>query len=531
MFDLIIKGAAVIDGSGEKSRRQDVAVRDSRIAAVDRDIAGAAARIIDGRGQVLTPGFIDLHVHTDAYHLANPDGDIRIRQGVCLDVVGNCGESLAPASPAWSAAVAAQFGIESFPAFGDSFADYAAAVNQSRPALRVMSHVGHTALRVRAMGYAAGPPSTDALQGMKRDLEAALEAGAVGMSTGLYYPPSGFAQEPELVELARILASRGRLHASHIRNEAEDLLVSLKEIADIGLVSGAASHVSHLKAAGRRNWNKAGEVVAFFESARSHGLDLTCDVYPYHRSSTGLLSLMPPWAQEGGVPGLLARLERPTDRDRIIGQMRDGLPGWENTLHNAGFDGIVVAHAAVPENRKWVGKTLAGGAADAGMDPFEFVLNLLASDIGATAIVAESMSEETVARFIALPFAMIGSDGTPRDGLPHPRLYGTFPRVIRRFVRELNVLTLEGAVAKMTGMPARRLGLTDAGLIRKGYRADLTMFDPERFADTATFENPRQYPEGLTAVVIGGVVVLENGQPTGARPGGFLRAGQSTLLL
>lgn len=526
MFDLIIKGADIIDGNGGDRRRGDLAVRAGRIAAVERSIDGETARVIDGRGQVLTPGFIDLHVHTDAYHLTDPDSAIRIRQGVCLDVAGNCGESPAPASQAWSAAVAAQFGIDPPAAFGQSFADYAAAVDRVRPAMRVMSHVGHTALRVRAMGYAAGPPSPEALQGMKRELEAALEAGAAGMSTGLYYPPSGFAQKAELAALARILASRNRLHVSHIRNEAEGLLASLEEIADIGLASGAASHVSHLKAAGRKNWNKADEVIAFFESARSRGLDLTCDVYPYHRSSTVLLSLIPPWAQEGGVPGLLARLERPAERDRIIGQMRDGLPGWENTLHNAGFDGIVVAYAAAPENKYLEGRTLTAGAEAAGADPYDFVLNLIASDKGATAIISESMSEETVARFIALPFAMIGSDGTPRDGTPHPRLYGTFPRVIRRFVRELNVLTLEEAVSKMTGLPAQRLGLTDAGLVRKGYRADLTMFDPERFADTATFENPRQFPEGLTAVLVGGEVVLEKSELTGARPGGFVRAGR-----
>lgn len=525
MFDLIIKGADIIDGDGGKRTRGDLAVRDDRIAAVDRYIDGEAARVMDGRGLVLTPGFIDLHVHTDVYLLTDPDGEIRVRQGVCLDVAGNCSESLAPASPAWSADMAARFGVGSCPAFGESFADYAAAVDRARPAMRVMSHVGHAALRVKAMGYAAGPPSPAALKRMKHDLEDALDAGAAGMSTGLYYPPSGFAQQPELAALARILASRDRLHASHIRNEAEDLLASLQEIADVGLASGAATHVSHLKAAGRRNWNKAEDVVAFFESARSRGLDLTCDVYPYHRSSTGLTSLIPPWAQEGGVPGLLARLERPAERDRIISQMRDGLPGWENNRHNAGFDGIGVAYAAAPQNKILEGRTLAAGAAAAGVDPYEFALDLIASDKGATAIIVESMNEETVARFIALPFAMIGSDGTPRSGLPHPRLYGAFPRVIRRFVRELKVLSLEEAVSKMTGMAARRLGLTDAGCIRKGFRADLTLFDPERFADTATFDAPRRHPEGLTAVVIGGEVILENGELTEARPGGFVRAG------
>lgn len=525
MFDLIIKGADIIDGDGGKRQRCDLAVANGRIAALEREIDGESKQVIDGRGRVLTPGFIDIHVHTDAYHLTDPDGAIRLRQGVCTDVVGNCGQSMAPATPAHTAEIAAQFGLDDPGLIGTTFSDYAAALDRSRPALRVMSHVGHAALRTLAMGHSADPPGPDGLAKMRDHLEAALAAGACGMSTGLYYPPSGYARRAELIELARILASRGRFHASHIRNEAEDLLPSISEIADIGLTTGAASHISHLKAAGRRNWSRAEEAIDLIESARTRGLDLTCDVYPYHHSSTTLLALIPPWAQEGGIPGLLARLDRPGDRDRIIVQMRDGLPGWENILHNAGFDGIAVSFAAAPENKSFEGRSLAAGAADAGTDPYPFVLDLIRSDRGATAIIAASMSEEVVARFIALPFAMIGSDGTPRGGMPHPRLYGTFPRVIRRFVRELKVLTLEEAVAKMTGMPARRLGLKEAGFIRKGYRADLTLFDPDRFADTATFDAPRQSPEGLTAVVIGGEIVLKEGALTGTRPGGFLRAG------
>jgi dihydroorotase/N-acyl-D-amino-acid deacylase len=528
MYDILIKNALVVDGSGRPGQIQDVALKESRILAVDRDLPlERAARVLEGRGLALAPGFIDMHCHTDTYHIAEPAGEIKVRQGVCLDVVGNCGVSAAPAPLGRNAEdddpSRREFrrhcpGVQ-------TLADYAAALDRARPAARVMSHVGHCAIRIKVMGHSAQAPDRDQLAAMVAETEAALEQGAAGLSTGLYYPPSGFARDEELIALAGAVARRGRFHASHIRNEAAGLLDSLREVIRVGRAAGAATHISHLKAAGRDNRHQVEAAVELIETAIVQGLDLTCDLYPYDRSATTLLALIPPWAQEGGIEALTARLQDPRQRERILGQMADGLPGWENSYHNAGFEGISISSLESPARAALVGQTVAQAAQGAGRDPFELVCDLIAEEKGAVNIIIASMNEADVARFLSLPFVMIGSDGNPNGGMPHPRVYGAFPRVIRRFVRELGVISLETAVYKMSGLPARRLGLAEQGQIRPGYIADLVLFDPQTLSDTATYTAPRSYPEGVSAVIINGELVLDGGRRTAARPGGFVRAG------
>lgn len=524
MFDLIIQHAQIIDGSGKAAYSGDVALTGGFIAAIDTHIPVADTPCLDGRGLVLAPGFMDMHCHTDTYHLTDPAADIKIRQGVCLDLVGNCGSSVVPTDPQTAAQLSDQREFLKICPQARTVADYAAAVDAARPAMRVMTHVGHAALRVQAMGHAARPPQPDELQQMRRALTTGLEQGAAGLSTGLYYPPSGFAQYDELVALAQIVARLGRFHASHIRNEAIGLIDSLNEVIRIGHATGVATHISHLKVAGRSNWEQIEQALAVIEEARRQGLDITCDVYPYDRSSTTLTVLIPPWAQEGGIAAMTRRLSDPQQRARIIGQMRDGLPGWENSYNNAGFEGILLSSVKTAANRHLVGQTIAAGAAAAGRDPFEWACDLIMAEAGEVDIIIASMRESNVARLISLPFAMIGSDGSPNDGTPHPRLYGTFARVIRRFVRELKCMTMETAIAKMTSLPARRLGLQKHGRIQTGCRADLVLFDAEGFADTATYEAPRSFPVGLQAVIIDGRIVWADDRRTSARPGGFVCA-------
>lgn len=509
MFDILIKNALIIDGSCSEGYKGDVGIKDGLITAMDPVIESQAEKQIDASGLVLAPGFIDLHTHTDLYHITNPEGEIRYRQGVCLDVAGNCGLSPAPSNPETFRMILDHFGIQHVGDIGCTFEEYMQAVGAAGPTLRLLSLVGHSNIRVMAMGFRADRPDSHEMKIMKRELAMALEQGAVGLSTGLYYPPSGFAQADEIIELAKVLAQKGGFHASHIRNEAEGLMESLDEVIRIGLETGAPTHVSHLKAAGRQAWPMAEKAIELLESARSRGLDLTCDVYPYAHSSTTLLSIIPPWAQEGGTNGLLKRLANSSEREKITNQIKDGIPGWENIYHNAGFDGISIAEVMTPANKPYEGLTIDRAAEIAGKDPFLFTLDLIMEEQGMITIVAASMLEENTAGFIALPFSLIGSDGIPGAGKPHPRLYGTFPRVIRRFVRELKVLSMETAIAKMTGLSAQRLGLKDAGLIKKQYRADLVLFDPETFSDRATFENPVQFPEGLVATIIGGKVVFD----------------------
>jgi N-acyl-D-amino-acid deacylase len=527
MYDLLFRQATVVDGTGAPAFMADVALAEGRYAAVAPHLDGQAAQVIPAEGLVLAPGFIDLHCHFDAYHLERPAGEIKIRQGVTLEVVGNCGASLAPL-----ASERAQMGVDyclSGPGrFGQavdwrSYGQYTARVETARPILNVAGLVGHGSLRVAAMGFADRPATSAELAVMARLLEEALDAGAAGMSTGLYYAPGLFATTEEVIALAKVVARRGGYYASHIRNEAEGLLDALDEALIIGRASGVPVHISHLKAAGMRNWEKAEAAVAKLEAARREGLDVTCDVYPYHFSSTSLQAVIPPWALEGGAERLVARLADPAPRAKVIAQIKDGLPGWENIYHNAGWEKIIISSVNSAANARVQGQSVAQAAAGAGADPFEWAMDLLVAERGSVSIIAGSMNEENVARFLTLPFAMIGSDGAPRSGKPHPRVYGTFPRVIRRFVRELKSLTLEEAVRKMTSASAARLGLSDRGRVQVGQQGDAALFDPATFGDTATFEDPCQHPVGLSAVTVAGRLVVHGDQMTGERPGRFRR--------
>jgi N-acyl-D-amino-acid deacylase len=532
MFDIVFRQATVIDGTGSPGFVGDVAMQGRQFVAIAPHLDGPAHTEILAHGSVLAPGFIDLHCHSDAYHLENPAGEIKLRQGVTLEVVGNCGDSLAPLVPE-----RAQLSVDhclggpgrfSQPIDWRGFDEYVARVDAARPLVNVAGLVGHGTLRIAAMGFANRPPTAAELDRMCGLLDEALAAGAAGMSTGLYYAPGLFASTEEVVVLAKVVARRGGYYATHMRNEAEGLLDALDETLTIGRASGAPVHVSHLKAAGSRNWPKAELAVAKLESARREGVDATCDVYPYHFSSTTLQAVIPPWALEGGSEGLVRRLNDPGQRRTIIAQIKDGLPGWENIYHNAGWEKIRISSLNGPERRHLQGQSIAQAASSAGADAFEFAMDLLAAERGGVNIIAGSMNEDNVVRFLTLPFAMIGSDGAPNRGWPHPRVYGTFPRVIRRFVRELKAFSLEEAVRKMTSASADRLRLTDRGRIAVGCAADAVLFDPETFSDTATFEDPCRHPVGLQAVVVDGAMVLDQRGITAERPGRFRRPGKTT---
>jgi N-acyl-D-aspartate/D-glutamate deacylase len=529
MYDLLIRRATIIDGTGSEAYTGDAAIAGGRFAAVAPRLEGDAARVLDADGLVLAPGFIDIHCHSDRYHIEHPDGEIKLRQGVTLEVVGNCGASLAPLSAerAREAVDHAVGGPGRFKGAVDwlGYDRYAAKVAAGKPVVNVMGLVGHGTLRIAAMGFAARPANATELTRMGALLDEAMAEGAAGMSTGLYYAPGLFAATGEVVALARVVARRGGYYATHLRNEAEGLLESLDEAIHIGRAAGVPVHVSHLKAAGRRNWHLADAAVARIESARASGLDVTVDVYPYHFSSTSLLTVIPPWALDGGIPALLPRLADPASRRKIIGQMQDGLPGWENIYHNAGWEKILVSMCGGTDGRRLEGRSVADIARADGKDPFECALDIIAGAHGSVSIIAGSMHEDIVARFIQLPFAMIGSDGSPNEGKPHPRVYGTFPRVVRRFVREVKALSLPEAVHKMTGMTAGRLGQGARGRIASGAHADAVLFDPERLADTATFDDPCRCPVGISAVFVAGRRVLDGDAATGERPGEFVRAG------
>ena len=527
MFDILIKEATIVDGTGTKAWVGDAAIQQGRFTALEPNIHGEAHRVIAAKGFILAPGFIDIHCHSDFLLFDRPDSDLKLRQGVTLEVLGNCGTSLAPLDRISQAIISAESDSDTqtweHPLNWNTYDQYAHTLEAAGLSINVAGLVGHGTLRYTVMGPSDQAPSPEQLKRMKSLLSQSLDEGAAGLSTGLVYAPGCFADTRELVDLAAVAGSKGGYYASHIRNEADNIVAALKEIIRIGGKAQVPVHVSHLKIAGKKNWTLRDTVAELLTSARSAGLDITCDVYPYFHSCTTILALLPPWSLEGGMASLMPRLKDHRLRERIIADITDGIAGWENMIDHTGLDKIVVSSVQGSERKNLEGKSIAQIAADAQIEPLQCLLDLIEAEMGMVSIITESMNEDTMINFLSLPFAMVGSDGSPSQGRPHPRLYGTFPRVIRRLVRELKVFPIETAVHKMTGMPAQRLGLKETGSLRKGFRADAVLFDNLTFGDQATYDHPRSYPRGLLATIVNGEIVIDGEQHTGAKPGVFYR--------
>jgi dihydroorotase/N-acyl-D-amino-acid deacylase len=525
MPDILIRNARVIDGTGGPIYTADVAVKNGRITEVADSIKGEATYTIDAKGKALSPGFIDIHCHSDAAHFLAPTSEIKLRQGVTTEVCGNCGQSAAPLLPDTREAVLAgrtdgDSGLSAVVDWYD-YAGYIRAFEHAGVSINAAGLVGHSTLRAGVMGERNAAPDTNQMSRMVDILDESMAAGAVGLSSGLFYAPGCFADTDELAALAAVVGRRRGFYATHLRNEAEGILGALEEALEVGRKGDAPVHISHLKQAGRSNWGKTDRIVETLQNARDTGMDVTCDVYPYHRSCTSAVALLPDWARDGGIEAVTKRIQNPENRRRIIDDIAAGIPGWENMVHNAGWEGITIS--ATGSGRVPTGRTIADASAASGTDSASYILDLIAEERGIVSIIVESMCETDVLHLMSLSFAMIASDGAHTDGKPHPRLYGTFPRVLGRLVREKKLFSLPEAVRKMTALPSMRLGFSDTGFIREGYRADLVIFDPETIRDTADYENPRQYPVGIDTVLVGGTAVIDGGAHTGAAPGRFIR--------
>jgi N-acyl-D-amino-acid deacylase len=528
-MDLVIRHGIVIDGTGRPGAPADVGVSSGRIVAVGDLRHTRAEQELEARGRIVAPGFIDMHTHCDFTLFERPQADSYVLQGVTTVVVGNCGFSPAPLSPDRREEVrrlVALFDGE-LPWSWSSFGEYLAALERERPALNVAALVGLGAVRLAAVGTARRPATAGEVARMQELVRAALRDGAVGVSTGLIYPPGSFADTEEIVAVVSAARPEGGFYASHIRGEGHTLVEAVREALEIGRRTGLPVHISHLKAAGRRNWGKVAEVLRLLDEARATQ-EVTFDQYPYTAGSTLLAAGLPPWVHEGGMEAVLARLRVREARDRICAEIARGLPGWHNLLGEAGWDRVYIANnAGRPE---WNGLTLEEIGRLWGRSPCEAALDLLLLSGGAVGMVLDMMSEEDVRAAMQHPLMQVGSDGwvlgpygRNAHARPHPRSYGTFPRLLGRYVRDAGLLSLEEAVARMTSRPARRLGLGDRGVIRPGMAADLVVFDPDRVIDTATYRDPHRYPEGIVATVVNGQVVALDGQLTGARPGRVLR--------
>src|SRR5438105_1131849 len=527
-WDILIRGGTLYDGSSRPGERGDVAIADGRIAQIRRDLSGPAERVIDAAGLAVTPGFIDIKTHSDFTLPINPKAESKVRQGVTTEIIGHCGFSVAPCLPGKvqmlkdylsGGAPWLPFRETTFPDYLDSFP--AVAVNAGML-------VGHNTLRLMAMGLEDRAPTAAELDQMCALLDQGLGAGALGLSTGLFTPPGSFAEPAEIMSLCAIVARHKAGYFTHIRDESNRVLEAIEEAIAVARAFPIHVEIVHLKCSGIDNWGKAAQILDRIEEARAAGCDIDCDAYPYAAGANPLKNLLPPWVQVSGDAAMLARLALPEARARIEAELADhGLNNWGRI---PSWEAVQVSIS--PNLPQHAGKTVAALAAErGGADPIDLVCDLLIEDNGATRVLFTSIAGDDIRTIVRSPTALVGSDGNcvadygiTGQGLPHPRFYGTFPRIIGHYVRDQRLLPLEQAVHKMTGGSARALKLRDRGLLTEGWRADIAIFDPADFRDQATYAEPHRYPTGArTTVIVNGVVVVDNAKHTGATPGQVLR--------
>jgi N-acyl-D-amino-acid deacylase len=494
--DLVIRGGTVYDGRGAPGARADVAVRGDRIVGVGI-IAERGGMELDATSLAVSPGFIDVHSHDDIAVLTDPRMAFKVMQGVTTDIVGNCGSGVIPFDSALRRF--RRFDPTLNPPMWDSFATYMARIDDVAPSCNVAVLIGHGSLRHGAMGLDQRAPTAGELDAMRAWVREGVEAGAVGLSTGLIYEPGRYASTEEVIALARELARDGGLYATHMRNEANGLLDAVTEAIRIGEEGGVPVEISHHKASDRSNWGRVRDSLRLIEDARARGLDVTADQYPYTAGSTSLHAVIQNGAFRTDSPGGLGRL--------------------------AAADVLI---ASAPKHGEWEGLRLSELCGRWGVSDEEAARRVVEAEDEACFVIVFTMDEADVRTVMAHPTTMIGSDGVPAAGSkPHPRLYGCFPRVLGHYVRDEGVLDLATAIHRMTGMPAAKFRLADRGVVRPGAFADLVVFDPAKIRDTATYDDPKRFPEGIRAVYVNGVAVAREGAHTGARPGRALRRGRS----
>jgi N-acyl-D-amino-acid deacylase len=528
LFDLILAGGVLIDGTGASPRQADVAVMGERVVALGQLRQRETKQTVDVSGTYVTPGFIDIHSHSDLTLLVDPRAASKVRQGVTTDISGQCGTSAAPLGGeagdelrVW----AARYDLD--PNW-DSFADYLTIVEREGVALNFGTLMGHGNLRQMVMGGADRPATSQETERMAEILARSLEEGALGLSSGLFYAPGSYADVAELSALGHVVAACGGYYASHIRNEGPFLEASLNEAMEVGRRSGARVQISHLKLASRAHWGEAQQVLAQLDAARAQGLDLGWDQYPYAAASTSLDAAVPPAFHAGGTAELLRRLREEDSRAQIAQALAERNGSWENLALDPGWDDITLSFH--PSRDDLQGKSIAQIAASRRSPPLETALDLIVETEAQAEIVIHCMDERDVATILCHPHTTIGSDaeavatdGPLAEGKPHPRTYGSFPRILGRYVREQGLLTWEEAIHKMTGLPAACLRLRDRGIVREGAFADLVVLDPQIVSDTATYDDPHRYPEGIRHVLVNGRFVVQDGRQTQERPGRVLR--------
>jgi N-acyl-D-amino-acid deacylase len=521
-FDFLLVNGRVVDGTGNPWFKADVGIKGDYISAVRKSLDAGTERVIDAEGLVVAPGFIDIHGHSSYSVLIDPRVESKIRQGVTTEVSGHCGTSPAPMSQAVKEYrqrfMKARF-PEGFELNWETMGEYLDRIDEGGSAFNVVPLVGQGSVRQNVMGFEDRHPTEGELDEMRELMAGALKDGAWGMSSGLVTTPSCYADTDELTELAKVVAEHYGVYYIHLRGEGETLFKALDEAFEICERSRVSLEIVHFKASGRENWGNTEEGLRRVEEARSRGMDVTLDQYPYVASSISLSALIPPWAHEGGNEKLLERLRDPEVRRRIK----------EGPARLTGELGDVMISSA-KNHPEYEGMRVPEIARIEGKNPMDTVLDLLIAENAQASMVVFGMSEEDVMRVMRSPYMMVCSDGlgiSPRGaqnrGKPHPRYYGAFPRVLSRYVREKGVLSLQEAVRKMTSLPAQRIGLRDRGFLRAGFKADIVMFDPETVTDEATFTDPHRFPKGIPYVMVNGALVVDEGEQTEELPGEVIR--------
>jgi N-acyl-D-amino-acid deacylase len=530
MHDIAIRNGMVIDGTGAAPVRLDVTVDGMKISGLHKDLDSKAAVDIDASGLVVCPGFIDIHTHSDLHLLSNPLAESKIRQGVTTELVGNCGGSAAPLLGKAKADLEEQASMLDVSIDWVTVDEYLLRLQNLRTSVNVATLVGAETLRMAVIGpdnLAATPSQLDEMNGL---LAEAMLDGAYGLSSGLIYAPGCYASTEELVSLASTASSLGGFYASHIRGEGSPLLSAVREAIRIGREAHVRVEISHHKACGPSNWGLVERSIRLIEEARREGVDVAFDVYPYTASSTSLDTILPPWAREGGREKVLERLARKDVRARIAGELASSDGSWDNVVADDGWDNIVVVGFRNAENAPYENMSLAKIAEMRGVEPSKAAFDLLVEEDLQLWAIFHEMSEEDVKRVISHPLACVGSDGEAEapygpmgEYTSHPRSYGTFPRAISRYALDLGLMPLEEVVRKMTSSPAQRIGLPDRGVLAKGMKADVVIFDPARIRDMATYDDSHRYPEGVRYVIVNGAITVEDGEHTKERAGQVLR--------
>lgn len=514
---ILIKNGLIIDGTGQPGIPGMIAVEGERIEAIG-SIPDSLIfdKVIDAGGMAVAPGFIDTHSHSDVHVLLNPLVEAKIRQGVTTEILGQDGISTAPLPSkhisAWRKILAAFDGDSDEIDWNyETTEGYLRLMEQKGLGLNEAYLVPHGNVHMAAMGMDNRKPSAGEMDQMRRILAREMKAGAFGFSTGLMYSPCVFAETEELVELCRVVESFDGVFAVHQRSEANDILQSMREVIDIGRRSGVKVHFSHFKVCGRKNWRLLEEMLELLDQAQAEGVRLSFDQYPYIAGSTILGAVLPPWAHEGGTERLLERLQQPEPRRQMIRDIEKGIPGWDNIIEFAGLDQIFVAGIASQENRDLAGKNLLEIGKIRNKDPYEAIFDLLYEEKNTVHIVDFYGTEEHVVRLLNRPEQNVCTDGLVGER-PHPRIFGSYPRVLGKYVREEKALSLEAAIRKMTGKPAETFGVNKRGFLKEKYFADIVVFDPHTITDRGTFSDPVHYPEGIQYVLINGEVVVAQGE-------------------